>query len=285
MTEMLAAACDGVDPVVMDEIWNDARRVIERHVCSHLSDAGIGPREIGLKIEETEHPERRGHPSLRLAMGGHDAHAIVHLDWHGALSWRRPRRWLSYETRRAIARRRWMLAMVDRGVDHQRASLQERCVNPLLRPWTSSGMLSMEGLATSGIVAGGRYHVIPHEHVGRSSHRGREYRRIIVPDVPEMDVHVDYDRVHLVRMRLSRDVTYEHRDADPPLVRIRRHGIPQTLMTALAGQPLRRLVDFPMLDRDDMPVIDRLRTGRDASIEAILRSDGEGRIETRSSDA
>lgn len=279
MPVSLAAGFYGVTPAIMDRTWDRARRTFDRHVAAHLHAAGMTAADIHLTVREMEHPQRPGHPALRLEMAHENAGTIVYLDWRGNLSWKRSRRWLDVRIMDAIARRRWILAMQREGLDAAGAPFEVRRVHPLLDMWASMGHIDMDTLLKEGASATGRYHITPSEQRGRSSHGWHDHIHAVMPGMPEMDIHVDHDRVRLYRLALSSDIVLENLPDDVPKVRLKGYAMPVTVMTALSGQRLDRLVASPLISPNAMPVIDRVRMRASSTIEAVLRRTMDGELD------
>jgi hypothetical protein len=269
---------DAVDASVRRDDWACALRVLDDQVGLHLERAGMSAEDIGLRVTVAEDPERPGHPALRVTTGDGDGYTVDYLDWRGRPAWGRPRRRIGRDATRAIARRRWILAMEKEGATPEDVPLHERSVDPLLARWISDGRLTLDALAPSGRrPPGGRYRIGSMPWM-RSSHVGRIALGVEVPGLPAMDVHVDHGEVRLYAMSLSRDVTLVQRPDQRPGVLLGRHRLPASALASLPGRPLRDLVDSPHLDPDAMPVVGSVLARANGAAGIRLRSRDDGML-------
>lgn len=264
-----------------DGLWDTAMKVIDRHVLRHLEEAGMAPADAGIAIREGEQADRPGRPALQVTIGTEDVRSSTWIDWNGHLSWGRYRTWLDRRVLRQIARRRWILAMEKEGMDPLRAPFDRRSVDPLLRVPVASGLLSMDVLIANGCrTLSSRCAIAGGSQAPRSTFEGDPCLRIALPEVPEMEIRIDYDRVLVERLALSTDVVFRRPEDGAPTVRLGKHRLPHTALFSLAGRPLRELVDSPMLHPEAMPVIDRMRVRRNGGQEAVLRCGSDGALAT-----
>jgi len=268
-----------------DGVWTRAAAVIDRHVIRHLAKAGLEPTQIDLTIVEEEQIDRPGRPALRVSMGTGDTWCSTFVDWNGVLSWGRPRAWLDRNVLREIARRRWIMAMSDRGLSPDTASFADRAVHPLLHGIVGRRMLTMDML----VARHGPGRSVRYALGGAAARFGRRrswrpHVETDIPDMPVADVTVDHDRVDVSRMVLSRDVQFHGGDDVEPTVRLGRHRLPDTTLLALSGRPLSDLIDSPILSDDAMPIVERMRTRRNGSQEAVLRRAPNGMPATTRTD-
>ena len=283
MSAVLAA--DG-RPRLHDGLFDAALEIVDRHVLRHLAVAGMDAADVGLEIREGEQPDRPGRPALRVSMGAGDVLCGIWIDWNGTLSWGRPRTWLDRRVLRQIARRRWMVEMEAAAVDPAHAPFDRRNVDPLLAVVIRDGLLSMDQLASgAGHALHARYAVSDGSNGFRRAPDYHARTRVVVSDVPAMDIRVDHDRVFVERLALSEDVVLRHPEDEVPSVRLGRHRLPHTALFSLAGCPLSDLVDSPLLDRRAMPVIGRMRVRPNGAQEAVLACNPDGQLDTEDLDA
>lgn len=266
-----AAACTRMH----DTLWDRASAIVERYVLSHVRAAGMTPEDIGLEVVEGEQPDRPGRPALRVTIGSGDVACFTWLDWNGTLSWGRPRIWLERRVQRQIARRRWMLAMVEGGMDPERAAPADRRVDPLLAGLAARGVPVLDVLATAG-GASARYAISDGTGGFDRSLDWHPRRILTMPGLPAMDVHVDHDAIVVERMAFSRDVVFRRREDRAPAVRLGRHRLSHTAMFAMTGEPLGNLIASDLLHPAAMPVIDRMRIRTGGTPEALLLTDDDG---------
>jgi len=171
-------------------------------------------------------------------------------------------------------------------VDPAHAPFDRRNVDPLLAVVIRDGLLSMDQLASgTGHVLHARYAVSDGSNGFRRAPDYHARTRVVVSDVPAMDIRVDHDRVFVERLALSEDVVLRHPEDEVPSVRLGRHRLPHTALFSLAGCPLSDLVDSPLLDRRAMPVIGRMRVRPNDAQEAVLACNPDGQLDTEDLDA
>jgi len=286
MKDMSAVLAAGGGARPQDGLWEKALRIVGRHAMRHVEDARMTAADIGLDIREGEQPDRPGRPALRISVGTGDTSCSTWIDWTGTLSWGRPRTWLDRRVLRQIARRRWIMAMEEAGIDPSSAPIGCRRVDPLLSTTIGAGVLSMDALVgDAGHALSARYAVTDGTNGFARSPDYHPRVRVVLHGTAAMDLRVDHDRVFAERLALSPDVVVRRVEDEAPVVRLGRNRLPHTALFSLAGHPLSDLVDSPLLDRRVMPVIDRMRVRPNGAQEAVLRCTADGSLETEDVDA